>query len=63
MDTFSFLCEHATRRYCPERWAELLGFRIIDADGWRGRFDDFEQPCGLLDFIDRAKRCTIGPKE
>lgn len=59
----NFLFEHHGKIYTPAKWAEILGVKIIDPDGWRDKNDPapFDAPCDLDFFMKRLKGCTIGP--
>lgn len=48
------------KEHTPEQWAALIGFDIIDNDGWNTR-EAFNSPCDLATFVEKANRCTIGP--
>ena len=56
---FNFLCQNATERFTPEKWASILDIKILDADGWHK--GEYEQPCDLTTFIQKAARSTIMP--
>jgi hypothetical protein len=57
---FNWLCLNYNKELEPERWAALLGIKIIDTDGWRGtKGRSFEDPIGLTEFMQRVFQCTI----
>lgn len=56
-----FLFQHHGKTYQPTKWAELLGVKICDPDGWRNDKAKFDDPCNLDDFMRRLKSCTIAP--
>jgi hypothetical protein len=48
----------------PEVWARLLGWRIVDPDGWRGADGrPWDDPIGRDEFERRANLSTCQPPE
>jgi hypothetical protein len=43
----------------PEVWATLLGFEVMDWDGWNDMRRDLTHPCTRRDFDHRINACTI----
>lgn len=43
----------------PAQWNDLLGTKIIDADGWRNS-DIHEEQINFDEFYAKARRCTVG---
>jgi len=63
-----WLYEHAEQEYTAHKWAELVGVRIIDPDGWRHSCKMGELPVparsmddeiGLQEFLWRLAPSTI----
>ena len=41
-------------------WEQILGVRVVDPDGWRGRYElDFTTRIHLNDFLQRSVSSTI----
>lgn len=55
----NWLLDNGDKKLEPERWAALLGIRIIDWDGFRN--NNHQDEIGLMDFMKRIKLCTILP--
>ncbi len=60
MKILDFLSRHGKEVNTPGRWADLIGFTIIDADGWTR--DSWLQPIDLPTFIEKVSHATIGPE-
>lgn len=44
----------------PQVWAELVGLRIVDPDGWREMASpSYDQPIDWVGFSNRIQRCTV----
>lgn len=52
-------------KFTPLLWTKILGFAIIDPDGWdrTGDFNtDWNEPLSLDEFLDKADNSTCGPR-
>jgi hypothetical protein len=48
----------------PSDWCAILGVRVIDPDGWRGKDPKpFDEPVGLDEFVRRCWPSTLGFEE
>lgn len=57
---FNWLCLYHNCINKPARWCELLGVKVIDPDGWRGKNGrPLEDKIGLPEFMQRIYQCTI----
>ncbi len=57
-----FLYAHATDFLPASEWAELLGVKVIDTDGWSDAPYSFDECyCGLYEFVERVSKSTIQP--
>lgn len=45
----------------PEEWAEIIGYRILDPDGWRMKgAPAWDDPITYRDFVWRFSMSTVG---
>lgn len=49
---------HKSTKLTPPMWAELLGWAVLDWDGWNDMERDLTVPCTRLEFEDRVVKCT-----
>lgn len=60
MNILDFLLRYNSQHHKPEDWARYLNIKIIDPDGWRGKYaPSFDEPCSLDEFVRRISSCTI----
>lgn len=45
-------------KHPPEHWEVVLGIDILDPDGWRDAYSDWNAEITRADFLDRAARST-----
>jgi hypothetical protein len=57
-DMFDWLCHNRDARRSPRVWAEELGVKILDADGFEGVW---LKSITLADFMERVQWATIQP--